>query len=61
VGRLGVGFAGPYEFLAHSVREGMHQAELRDLFVRLGLADVRYYELAGGIAAVHVGTRPRPS
>lgn len=60
VGRLGAGRAEPYAYLARSVREFMHQTDIRDLFLRLGLADVRYYELAGGIAAVHVGVRPRP-
>jgi demethylmenaquinone methyltransferase/2-methoxy-6-polyprenyl-1,4-benzoquinol methylase len=61
VGRLGVGRPGPYDFLARSVRAFRHQAEIRDLFVRAGLADVRYYELTGGIAAVHVGTRSLPA
>lgn len=60
MGRLGLGFEGPYDFLAGSAAGFLHQAEVRDLFLGFGLADVRYYELTGGVAAVHVGTRPRP-
>lgn len=61
MGRLGVGFKGPYDYLPHSLQHFPHQSEIRDLFLRLGLADVRYYELAGGVVAVQVGTRPRPA
>lgn len=61
VGRLGVGFSGPYDYLSVSLEHFPHQAEIRDLFVRLGLVDAEYSELTGGITAVQVGTKARPS
>ncbi|MDI6709609.1 MAG: class I SAM-dependent methyltransferase [Bacillota bacterium] len=57
LGRLGVGRKGPYNWLAQSQNSFMHQSAVRDLFADVGLADACYYELTGGIVAVHVGTR----
>jgi len=61
IGRLGVGFSGPYDFLSASLEHFPHQAQIRDLFVRLGLVDAQYSKLTGGIVAVQAGTKPRPS
>lgn len=58
LGRLGVGLVGPYSYLPNSLKSFPHQKEIRDLFENVGLEDARYYELTGGIVAVHVGTKP---
>ncbi|MCR4418826.1 MAG: bifunctional demethylmenaquinone methyltransferase/2-methoxy-6-polyprenyl-1,4-benzoquinol methylase UbiE [Clostridia bacterium] len=57
LGRLGVGFGGPYRYLPESVRRFPHQREVLALFGRIGLVDSVLYELTGGVAAVHVGTK----
>ncbi|MCL6559113.1 MAG: demethylmenaquinone methyltransferase [Firmicutes bacterium] len=57
LGRLGVGMSGPYSWLPNSLKIFPHQAEIRDLFTGVGLADAHYYELTGGIVAVHIGTK----
>jgi demethylmenaquinone methyltransferase/2-methoxy-6-polyprenyl-1,4-benzoquinol methylase len=61
VGRLGVGFAGPYDFLSMSLEHFPPRDHVRELFVRQGLVDVQYTELTGGIVTVHSGTKPQPS
>jgi len=58
LGRLGVGLEGPYRYLPHSLKSFPHQAEIRDLFAAVGLQDAHYFELTGGIVAVHVGMKP---
>lgn len=58
IGRLGVGTSGPYSYLPNSLRVFPHQDEIRDLFTAVGLKDAHYFELTGGIVAVHVGTKP---
>ncbi|GAW91887.1 demethylmenaquinone methyltransferase [Calderihabitans maritimus] len=58
LGRLGVGLEGPYSYLPNSLKSFPHQEEIRQLFAGVGLEDARYYELTGGIVAVHVGTKP---
>jgi demethylmenaquinone methyltransferase/2-methoxy-6-polyprenyl-1,4-benzoquinol methylase len=57
VGKLGVGIDGPYHWLPQSLREFPHQDQLKELFSVAGLQEVTYYELTGGIAAVHVGIK----
>lgn len=57
MGRLGVGRSGPYNYLPNSVKNFPHQREIKELFSAIGLADVRYYDLTGGIASVHVGVK----
>lgn len=58
MGRLGIGHFGPYNWLPQSLKLFPHQEEIRQLFVRLGMADARCHELTGGVVAVHVGTKP---
>ncbi|SHJ42243.1 demethylmenaquinone methyltransferase [Desulfofundulus thermosubterraneus] len=55
LGRLGIGFDGPYSYLPNSLKDFPHQREIKELFSDVGLADARYYELTGGIVTVHVG------
>jgi len=58
LGKMGIGQDGPYSYLPNSVMIFPHQREIRDLFARLGLLNAAYFELTGGIATVHVGTKP---
>ncbi|VBB09841.1 s-adenosyl-l-methionine-dependent methyltransferase [Lucifera butyrica] len=58
IGKWGTGQEGAYRWLPESLRRYPHQQEVRELFVAAGLRDVTYYELTGGIVAVHVGTVP---
>lgn len=57
MGRIGIGKSGPYSYLPNSVKNFPHQREIKELFTEVGLADARYYDLTGGIAAVHVGVK----
>lgn len=55
LGKLGVGMEGPYSWLPNSLKVFPHQSEIRDIFQKTGLEDSHYYELTGGIVAVHIG------
>ncbi|EAX48363.1 ubiquinone/menaquinone biosynthesis methyltransferases [Thermosinus carboxydivorans Nor1] len=57
LGKLGVGIDGPYRWLPESLRLFPHQREICALFARIGLKEACYYELTGGIVAVHVGIK----
>lgn len=57
LGRLGAGLNGAYSWLPESLKLFPHQSELREIFSSTGLTGVRYYELTGGIVAVHVGQK----
>ncbi len=57
LGKLGVGREGPYRWLPESLKLYPHQTEVRELFEKAGLRDARFFELTGGITAVHVGTK----
>lgn len=57
LGRLGIGLDGPYSWLPNSLKIFPHQSVIRDIFEETGLAGARYYELTGGIVAVHVGEK----
>jgi len=55
LGRLGEG-SGAYSYLPRSLKSFPHQREIAAMFSGVGLADVRYFDLTGGVVAVHVGT-----
>ncbi|MCG9966473.1 demethylmenaquinone methyltransferase [Pelotomaculum terephthalicicum JT] len=57
LGRLGAGLSGPYKWLPESLKMFPHQSEIRDIFTDAGLTGACYYELTGGIVAVHVGEK----
>lgn len=57
LGSLGVGRTGPYQWLTESLRRYPHQSVVRDMFRDAGLRNAVYYELTGGIVAVHVGVK----
>ncbi|MHB0912479.1 MAG: class I SAM-dependent methyltransferase [Armatimonadota bacterium] len=47
----------PYEYLPASIARFHSRRELAGLMERAGLSDIRIYDLAGGAATVHVGTK----
>jgi demethylmenaquinone methyltransferase/2-methoxy-6-polyprenyl-1,4-benzoquinol methylase len=49
--------AASYRYLAESIRMHPDQEALRGMLETAGLEDVRYYNLSGGIVALHVGFR----
>jgi demethylmenaquinone methyltransferase/2-methoxy-6-polyprenyl-1,4-benzoquinol methylase len=49
--------AASYRYLAESIRMHPDQEALRVMMEAAGLEDVRYYNLSGGIVALHVGFR----
>lgn len=51
----GSGFA--YQYLPESVQDFPHQEALADLMRGVGFSNVRYYNLSGGVAALHLGDR----
>jgi demethylmenaquinone methyltransferase/2-methoxy-6-polyprenyl-1,4-benzoquinol methylase len=46
-----------YRYLPASVRSFFDQEELADLMSRVGFCEVRYYNLFGGVAALHLGDK----
>ncbi|HQZ82036.1 MAG TPA: bifunctional demethylmenaquinone methyltransferase/2-methoxy-6-polyprenyl-1,4-benzoquinol methylase UbiE [Pyrinomonadaceae bacterium] len=60
IGGLVSGSRGAYEYLPDSVRGFPPQKELAVLMENTGFARVRYSNLTGGIAAIHVGEKPSP-
>jgi demethylmenaquinone methyltransferase/2-methoxy-6-polyprenyl-1,4-benzoquinol methylase len=57
LGRVVAGDAGSYRYLAESIRMHPGQEELAAMMTEAGLEDVRYFNLSGGIVALHVGYR----
>jgi len=57
IGRLGIGIDGPYSYLPRSLKGYPHQEEVLQYFRDLDLEGAPYYELTGGIVAVHVGIK----
>jgi demethylmenaquinone methyltransferase/2-methoxy-6-polyprenyl-1,4-benzoquinol methylase len=51
-----------YEYLPDSVSRFPDQKHLVSLMSETGFEEIRYFDLTGGVAALHLGTRPqRPS
>jgi demethylmenaquinone methyltransferase/2-methoxy-6-polyprenyl-1,4-benzoquinol methylase len=57
LGRLIAGDADSYRYLAESIRRHPGQEALREMMQRAGLERCEYYNLSGGIVALHVGYR----
>lgn len=57
LGRLGIGRDGPYSYLPRSLKGYPHQEEILQYFHDLGFDGAQYFELTGGIVAVHVGVK----
>lgn len=51
------GDAGAYRYLAESIRMHPGQAELAAMMEQAGLAEVEYFNLSAGVAAVHRGIK----
>lgn len=49
--------AASYRYLAESIRQHPDQDTLREMMLAAGFETVRYYNLTGGIVAVHLGTK----
>ena len=47
-----------YAWLPESLRRYPHQSKVLEYFKQVGYKDAAYYELTGGIVAVHVGIVP---
>ena len=57
LGGLVTGDEASYRYLAESIRMHPDQESLANLMHEAGLEDVRYFNLTGGIVALHVGYR----
>ena len=57
LGKLVAGDADSYRYLAESIRKHPGQEELRQMLEQAGCERVQYYNLAGGVVALHVGYR----
>ncbi len=58
VGGAVSGSRGAYEYLPESVSRFPDQEGLASLMRQIGFSDVEYSNLTGGIAAIHIGTKP---
>jgi demethylmenaquinone methyltransferase/2-methoxy-6-polyprenyl-1,4-benzoquinol methylase len=57
IGTFVSGVPGPYQYLHDSVRTYFRQTELAAMMSRVGFENVRYFNLTGGIAALHLGEK----
>lgn len=60
IGGLVSGSRGAYEYLPDSVSRFPDQKKLVSMMQAAGFSEVAYQNLTGGIAALHLGSRPRP-
>ncbi|SFR59858.1 demethylmenaquinone methyltransferase [Marinobacter daqiaonensis] len=58
MGRLFAGDSESYRYLAESIRMHPDQETLKGMMENAGLANCRYFNMTGGIVALHVGTKP---
>ena len=57
LGKAVTGDAGSYQYLVESIRRHPDQATLSNLMMEAGFEDIRYFNLSGGIVALHIGFR----
>ena len=57
MGKLVAGDSGSYQYLAESIRMFPDQAALAAMMEQAGLSQVKFRNLTGGIAAIHIGRR----
>ena len=57
LGQLIVGDEASYRYLAESIRVHPDQEQMKAMMEEVGLERCRYYNLSGGIVALHVGYR----
>ncbi len=58
MGRLVAGDSESYKYLAESIRMHPDQETLKRMMADAGLVNCRYFNMTGGIVALHVGTKP---
>lgn len=58
MGKLIAGDSESYQYLAESIRMHPDQETLKGMMESAGLVNCRYYNMTGGIVALHVGTKP---
>ena len=57
IGNMVTGNREAYKYLVESIKKFPTQEELKGILEEIGLYKVKYYNLFGGIAAVHVGVK----
>jgi demethylmenaquinone methyltransferase/2-methoxy-6-polyprenyl-1,4-benzoquinol methylase len=57
IGKAVSGSSSAYRYLPESVQEFPDQRELASLMRAVGFSDVRYYNLFGGVASLHLGEK----
>lgn len=57
LGERVAGDADSYRYLAESIRMHPDQESLKNLMEQSGLERIKYYNLSGGVVALHVGTK----
>jgi len=57
LGGLVYGEIGPYRYLTESLKQFPNQEKLKELYIDLGMEEVTYEELFGGVAAIHSGRK----
>jgi demethylmenaquinone methyltransferase/2-methoxy-6-polyprenyl-1,4-benzoquinol methylase len=58
MGQLIAGAASSYRYLAESIRMHPDQDTLKGMMESAGLVNCRYYNMTGGIVALHAGIKP---
>jgi len=58
LGQLVAGDAESYQYLAESIRMHPDQETLKGMMQEAGFEQVDYYNMTGGIVALHKGTKP---
>jgi demethylmenaquinone methyltransferase/2-methoxy-6-polyprenyl-1,4-benzoquinol methylase len=58
IGNVISGSAFAYQYLPDSVKRFPDQKALASMMQSFGFSDVRYYNLFGGVAALHLGDKP---
>lgn len=59
IGGMISGSSMAYTYLPTSVKSFPDQKQLADLMRKVGFTDVKYHNLSGGIAALHLGNKPQ--
>jgi demethylmenaquinone methyltransferase/2-methoxy-6-polyprenyl-1,4-benzoquinol methylase len=58
IGKLITNDAESYQYLAESIRMHPDQETLKSMLIDAGFVDCRYYNMTGGIVALHRGVKP---
>ncbi|WP_404365120.1 bifunctional demethylmenaquinone methyltransferase/2-methoxy-6-polyprenyl-1,4-benzoquinol methylase UbiE [Marinobacter sp.] len=58
MGQLVAGDSASYQYLAESIRMHPDQETLKNMMDQAGLVNCKYYNMTGGVVALHVGIKP---